>query len=418
MVNCLIEGFADYFIQGCPTEQVSPKISMTIPYKKREFLSTNSETYYSSVYFFGELSYHSLFLFTINNMQDFSLKITNENINPFLTSNSVVGDYYSSITDSLKNSDYKGMNKLILISENNYSSEISSSRILIKALSSIFYDRILLGIVNLKEEPEIYNKFFGSIVDKTTPSKMVLYITHDKTGKELKQAVHKEIDFLKFRDSSDSLTGKIEAIKTELSYLALVERKYIIDEKIENNEVITSYKFKGLNYMNSQEEISYFLSLFSSKFYFYILVGYTSQENYGLPDYLQSFVSSSSGLVIFLFFDCEVAEINSVVISIMNKTCNPESINKVDLYFASPNTSTNTTIDFLLQRFVYFSYDSEASLVNHLITNTALNETIIRSITEENSIELINQSKSSEKSAAIYFKETEQEEVSFYLFLI
>ncbi len=222
-----------------------PKIN---PYTKE------ANTYTEKAYTESKVTLASIHNFIASAVPDYSTILNNSNIDSFVA-----------------NAD---MNKLILFTDK------KTTPLLFKGLSALFYDRLQFGTV-FKDEKDIISKF-----NVFTYPSLILYNCFSNN--------------IIFSDPViDFYSGDLNAssISQAVEFLALKEKKYITDRKVNNGENIPIKNF-GIFYIDSST-FGYYMVRFSEKPAFIIM---SHKDTF--PIDILKLSRETSGYIMFYYIDC------------------------------------------------------------------------------------------------------------------
>ena len=358
MINCDFEGFSKRNICVKPATDENdtfPRMVLLIPPKMKVNPYTKEVyPYTEKAYKENRVNHGSIYNFITSSVQDYSINLTNDNIDSFL-----------------KNVD---MNKLILFTDKD------KTPLLYRGLSSYFYDRLQLGIVK-KNEKDITNRF--QIRGYPT-----LLLINCVEGSVI------------FSDSTvDLYSGDInaESIVESVEFLALSEKKYLTDRRLENGESLTLKNY-GIIYLDNNN-FGYYLSRFSDKPAFFIS---SKNDEFGID--ILKLSRETSGFINFYYFDCDSDHSKSLIEKIKIIKCNEKGLT---LYYLNPVEKKSQEVEKYIEENMTEVKDTEYRYLGEFIANKFKGEVV--DITSADFFSTIKEIKKTGKLPAVYL----HEEVSF-----
>ena len=258
---------------------------------------TNEQNNYSeTVVKESNLNAKSLYTFMTAGIPDYSVDLSNENID-----------------DYLNNKD--SVNKLILFTDK------EKTPLLFKGLSTHFYDRLSLGIVK-SDKRDIFNRFQ---IEKLPV--LLLYIS------AFDDVILQEpiIDIYKGETKAENIIYAVD-------FMAKKEKNYIKQRKeLENEEVGTKIKADNFGIIElNPDNLEYFYTRSSGRAIFTIVGNKPLNENFNIPEGIKQIARETAGFVMFFYLNCSGQfEKNYVSKFLKDKSCPEED--KLKLWYIAPD---------------------------------------------------------------------------------
>lgn len=347
-----------------PEHDSFPRMVLFIPpNQKHNPYTKQKNSYTEKAYLEKKVTYKSLYSFITDSIQDYSINLTSSNIDTFLESND--------------------MNKLILFTDKD------KTPLLYRGLSSYFYDRLRLGIVR-KDQKDLLSRF----EIETYPT--LLIFNSQKDGLLYKDEI---IDVYNGELNADSIINAVE-------FLALKEKKYVTDKRIDLGESIPIKNY-GFHLLNSQN-FAYYLSRFPDRPSFMLTLYDDSLIGY---DFLK-LSRESSGFVMFYYLDCNDSFTNNIIEKYKNFEC-PSSKSSFNSYFFSPFKGQDNNFDAYikesLKQITFTDYKFLCEMIRNLYKGNVVE------VGSDDFHQTIKEIKDEGKTPSIYLHEDETYSIAYYL---